>query len=82
MVEPNPRLVGVATTGPPPSAADAESLFAGEPGNHANAVLSPDSRLIAYQSDERGQFESYVRAWNGKAAVGVLWSVRDLRVRV
>ena len=64
------KVLSIAATGPQSSAANAESLFAGEPGNHANAVLSPDSRLIAYQSDESGQFEGYVRAWNGTAAVG------------
>ena len=64
------RVSSVEVDGPETTAANAESLFAGESGNHANAVVSPDNRLIAYQSDESGQFENYVRAWNGTAAEG------------
>ena len=64
------KVLSIAAAGSETTTAAAESLFAGEPGNHANAVLSPDNRLIAYQSDESGQFENYVRAWNGTAAVG------------
>ncbi len=64
------RVSSVEVDEPETTAARAESLFAGESGNHANAVVSPDNRLIAYQSDESGQFENYVRAWNGTAAEG------------
>jgi len=35
-------------------------LLAG-PANERNAELSPDGRWMAYQSDESGQFEIYVR---------------------
>ena len=53
-----------------PETAVAESLFVGESGNHANASVSPNGRLVAYQSDEGGQFENFVRAWDGTAPIG------------
>jgi hypothetical protein len=31
--------------------------------NARNADLSPDGRRLAYQTDEEGRFETYVRAW-------------------
>jgi Tol biopolymer transport system component len=55
---------------PTDGTAVAESLFVGESGNHTGAFLSPDNRLMAYQSDESGQSQIYVRPWGGSAFAG------------
>lgn len=42
------------------------------------ARLSPDSRLLAYRSDESGKFEVYVRSFNpGGGADGGKWKISD-----
>jgi serine/threonine-protein kinase len=46
------------------------------PANELWAEVSPDGRWVAYDSDESGQFEVYVRPFPG-AAGGSRWQVSD-----
>ncbi len=48
------------------------SIVAGGPGNQYAAALSPDGRWLAYQSDENGSVEIYVRNLQG---AGGRWQV-------
>jgi Tol biopolymer transport system component len=52
---------------------EAATLFAEAPGSALNAELSPNHRWMAYQSDQSGQFEVYVRPFP---------NVDDARVQV
>jgi hypothetical protein len=52
---------------------EAVRLFAEAPGSALNAELSPNHRWMAYQSDQSGQFEVYVRPFP---------NVDDARVQV
>ncbi len=44
--------------------------FAATPANERDAVFSPDGRFVAFQSDESGRHEVYVRAFVPTAGLG------------
>ena len=47
-----------------------DTLLASTRANDLMGMLSPDNRLIAYQSDAGGASQEYVSAWDGSAPVG------------
>ena len=46
------------------------------PANERSATVSPDGRWVAYQSDESGQYEIYVRSFPDVGAGG-LWQISN-----
>jgi len=86
-------LVSFAVSESPTTLSEAEWIFPKDAGTRFMARLSPDNAYLAYLSDEGGPTQAFVRAWNGRAAVGdgvplgkvggttILWTRDGKRVR-